>query len=79
MKFEMDCGKQFEKVYSHDAFYKSEALNQIIDKIDDISILTSAIFSKFRYVTYWSHGKLLDADNRSWFIQAFYQLARITE
>ena len=79
MKFEMDCGKQFEEMYSHDAFYKAESLNQIIDKIDNISILTSGIFSKFRYVTYWSHSNLLDSENRSWFIQAFYQLARITE
>ena len=79
LKFEMDCGKQFEDKYSHDAFYKSVALNLIIDQIDDISVLTSGIFSKYRYVTYWSHGHLLDKDNRSWFIQAFYQLARITE
>ena len=79
MKFEMDCGKRFEEVYSHDAFYKAESLNQIIDKIDSISVLTSGIFSKFRYVTYWSHSNLLDAENRSWFIQAFYQLAKITE
>ena len=79
LKFEMDCGKQFEAKYSHDAFYKAESLNQIIDQVDDISVLSSGIFSKYRYVTYWSHSNLLDEDNRSWFIQAFYQLARITE
>ena len=58
---------------------KEKRTHLIIDQIDDISVLTSGIFSKYRYVTYWSHSNLLDEDNRSWFIQAFYQLARITE
>ena len=78
--FEMDCGKRFIEVFSSDAFYNHEALDIIIEDIDDYQLLGSAIFSHWRYVTHWADGSnLLDEEHRFWFITAFGRLAVITE
>lgn len=78
--FEMDCGNSFEEVFPDtNAFKDCRALNKIIDQVEDIGLLTSAIFSKWRYITYWSGGESLLSDkNRPWFILAFSHLAVLT-
>lgn len=78
--FEMDCGNRFIDTFSSDAFYKNDALDKVIDDIDDIEFLGSAIFSHWRYVTHWADcSSLLDEEHRLWFITAFGRLAVITE
>ncbi len=75
----MDTGTEFGNKYGSAALQSPEYLIAIVDRIDDLEALTSGIFSKYRYITHWSFGEhLLDSNNRSWFIQAFYQLERIT-
>lgn len=79
-RFEMDCGKRFIDTFSNDAFYKNDALDKVIDEIDDVDLLGSAIFSHWRYVTHWAdYSSLLDDEHRPWFITAFGRLAVITE
>lgn len=78
--FRMDCGNRFIKKFSSDAFYKSDALNKIIDDVNDVEILGSAIFSRWRYVTHCGFcSSLLDENYCLWFITAFGRLAVITE
>ena len=78
--FEMDCGNKFVDIFSSDAFYKNEELDKVIDSINDVALLGSAIFSHWRYVTHWSDSSsLLDEEHRPWFITAFGRLAVITE
>lgn len=78
--FEMDCGERFVEVFSEAAFNSSEELNKIIDDINDVYLLGSAIFSQWRYVTHWSYcSHLLDDGIRPWFIAAFGRLSAITE
>lgn len=75
--FEMDCGESFQKAFPNtQAFDDYTHFDQIINRIDDISLLGSAIFSKWRYITHWSYCEdLLSPENRAWFIIAFSRLA----
>ena len=77
--FEMDCGNRFIEAYSTEALVSNEALASIINGVNDIDLLASAIFSHWRYVTHWEdHSSLLDDEHRKWFITAFERLAAIT-
>lgn len=78
--FEMDCGNAFETEFpGTNAFSDYEALDKIIGQVQDVSLLGSAIFSKWRYITHWSFGEqLLSPQNRPWFILAFGRLASLT-
>lgn len=77
--FEMDCGKAFIEIFSEDAFYNSEAFEEIIDNVDDLMLLGSAIFSKWRCITHWDYlPNLLEDDSRKWFLSAFSRLSVLT-
>jgi len=78
--FEMDCGKAFEAEFPDtNALNDYEALDKIIEQVQDVSLLCSAIFSKWRYVTHWTFGEqLLSPQNRPWFILAFGRLVALT-
>lgn len=82
--FVMDCGQSFkEKFPGSDAFNNVCALEQIIDDITDVDILSSAVFSKYRYLTHWEIGGenagLLAENNRKWFCLMLSRLSEITE
>ncbi|MDQ0155453.1 hypothetical protein [Robertmurraya andreesenii] len=74
--FEMDCGKSFEDAFPNTkAFSDYTQLKRIINQVEDITLLGSTIFSKWRYITHWSYGEdLLSPENRPWFIIAFSRL-----
>ena len=78
--FNMDCGDAFGRVYG-DAVYNSESLSRIIHRVDDIPLLGSAIFSRWRYFNHWamSAEEILDPRNREWFILALDRLAELTK
>ena len=78
--FEMDCGHAFESVYGN-AIYKCNELKKVIDDIIDISLLGSAIYSRWRYFNHWSYSgaEILEPENREWFIIAFSRLALLSE
>lgn len=77
--FEMNCENRFGETYSTDALYHNEELDKIIDGIDDVELLGSAIFSHWRYVTHRADSSsLLDDEHRMWFITAFGRLVVIT-
>ncbi len=76
LKFEMDCGQAFKAAFPNtNAFYDYKAFEKIIDQVDDINLLGSAIFSKWRYITHWGETSLLRPELRMWFIVAFSRLA----
>lgn len=74
--FVMDCGHAFSEKYGN-AFDDSEELDKIIDDVDDIPLLGSAIYSKWRYFNHWAYSgeEILDPKNRAWFILALSRLA----
>ena len=74
--FKMDCGNAFIEIYSEEAFYNTEVFEEIIDNVDDVMLLGSAIFSKWRCITHWDYiPDLLSEDSRKWFMRAFSRLA----
>ena len=77
--FDMDCAKEFSDKYSNSAFSSTEGLLQVIDNIDDVQVLASGIFSKWRYVTHWVTGDILQLDNRNWMIAALFKLSELTK
>lgn len=77
--FKMDCGQAFDEAYPS-ASQGVKELEAIIDQVDDIPLLGSGIFSRWRYVTHWDqYASLLDANYRPWFIVALTRLASISE
>ncbi len=78
--FKMDCGHAFSKKYGS-AVYNSDALAKIINDITDIPLLGSAIYSRWRFFSYWSYdpASILDNENRQWFILALNRLALLSE
>lgn len=46
--FKMDCGNAFSERYGK-AAYDYEELDKIIDEVNDIEVLGSAIYSRWRY------------------------------
>jgi hypothetical protein len=77
--FDMDCGKAFESSFpDSNAFNDYEALDKIIEQVNDVNLLGSAIFSQWRFVTHWAEASLLDPQYRKWFITAFSRLDVLT-
>ncbi len=77
--FEMDGGKAIKEAYpKSDPLSDTAALQSIINMITDVSILGSAIFSNWRFITHWGETGLLTPDSRAWFICALSRLAELT-
>ena len=74
--FKMDCGNAFERVYG-DAVHNSEALSRIIHRVDDIPLLGSAIFSRWRYFNHWAMSSATNPRDRDWFVQALDRLVEL--
>lgn len=77
--FEMDCGHAFSEKYGT-ASSDSTELDKIIDDVNDIFLLGSAIYSQWRYFNHWAYSgeEILDPKNRAWFILALSRLAILT-
>lgn len=77
--FVMDCGESFEAEFpGKKAFQDAAVLEEVINQIQDIQLLGSAIFSKWRFVTYWTLSSLLEPEYRDWFMIAFSRLVMLT-
>lgn len=78
--FEMDCGNAFSEKYGA-AVNDSTALKQIIDTVDDIPLLGSAVYSQWRYFNHWAYSgeEILERKNREWFIVALNRMALLSE
>lgn len=79
-EFKMDCGEAIIKAFpDNNVFNDWQELDKVIDTIDDVQLLGSAIFSKWRYFNHWAGPgeSITDAANRAWFITALGRLERI--
>ena len=56
---------------------KYDELDKVIDEVNDIQLLGSAIYSRWRYFNHWAYDatSILEFENRSWFILALSRLA----
>lgn len=77
--FMMDCGNAFSDKYGA-AFNDHKELDKIINDVNDIDLLGSAVYSQWRYFNHWAYSgeEILEFRNRSWFILALERLAMLT-
>ena len=71
--FDMDCGESFISKYGEEAWRSVEGLTTVIDKIDDIKLIGSALFSQWRYYNHWSYSDATDKD-KEWFLMLLKRL-----
>lgn len=76
--FEMDCGHSFIKTCGEEAWSSVDGLQRIVDSINDVKLLGSAIFSQWRYFNHWS-GSGPTEEDREWFIIMFRRLKQLSE
>lgn len=65
--FEMDCGSSFIEAYGEEAWCSNQGLLLVIDKINNLKIFGSALFSKWRFFNHWSYGHATEEDKK-WFL-----------
>ena len=77
--FKMDCGSSFSEIYGK-AVFDYEELKLIINQISDISLLGSAIYSRWRYFNHWAYdaASILEEKNRKWFLLALDRLMQLS-
>ena len=76
--FEMDIGQSFIEAYGECAWHHLDCLEPIIDKVDDINIIGSALFSKWRFFNHWSCSPP-EEDDIKWFLLLFRRLRDLSE
>lgn len=78
--FKMDCGHAFAEKFGP-AVNDCNTLERIIDEVDDIPLLGSAIYSQWRYFNHWAYSgaEILEPQNRKWFILALNRLALLSD
>ena len=65
--FEMDCGKSFLIACGEEAWHSHRELTAAVEKIDDMKLLGSALFSQWRYFNHWSYEHATEED-KEWFL-----------
>lgn len=76
--FRMDCGKEFIRMYPECFDMYSKKIETVIDSIEDIDLLGSAVYSQWRYITYWTQGPV-DEETCRWFALVLGQMKKLTE
>ena len=75
--FDMDCGESFIKAYGEPAWNNVQDLKACIDKINDIKIIGSGLFSMWRYFNHWSHNHAGEKE-KEWFLVLLCKLKSLT-
>jgi hypothetical protein len=65
--FEMDCGESFIATYGEKAWNTQGGLPSVINNVDNMKILGSALFSQWRYFNHWACGHATEED-KEWFL-----------
>lgn len=75
--FEMDCGKSFIEAYGEEAWKNERGLSGVIDKMNDLRIMGSGLFSEWRYWSLWSWG-LATEEDKKWFLMLLRRMQELT-
>ena len=78
LEFEMDCGNAFTEAYGQEAWQYAQFIKDNIEKIKDINIIGSGLFSKWRYYNHWSYLHAND-DVIEWFLVLLRRLQELSE
>lgn len=77
--FQMDGGAEFLRLYPGSFDVQSNKLQTVINEIDDVDLLGSAIFSYWRALTHWSGQYELNDEIRSWFLLILKRMRELTK
>ncbi|MDU6032368.1 MAG: hypothetical protein E6Y85_09160, partial [Peptoniphilus harei] len=74
----MELGHKFLRKYGNETG-KLDKLKEIIDEVNEIDLLGSAVFLKWRYFNHWAYdqSEILKEDNINWFILALSHLNQL--
>lgn len=77
--FVMDGGKSWRQIYRGDSFLEPFALLKVINEVEDIGLLGSILYTKWRYLTYGPFGGLDHfRENQLWFVFVLLRLSQLT-
>lgn len=74
--FAMDCGDSLRKRFPGVDPFRAAVLRGRIGAIDDVRLLGSALFSRWRYLTHWLQAPPPE-DAREWFALIFLRLSEL--
>lgn len=75
--FEMDCGQSIIEAYGEEAWKNERRLSEVIDKMNDLRIMGSGLFSEWRYFNHWSWGHATEEDKK-WFLMLLRRMRELT-
>ena len=76
--FEMDCGESFTKTYGREAWRSNKVLSSIIDNTNDIEVLGSGLFSRWRYFNHWAYEHATEEDKK-WFLMILRRIQTLVK
>ena len=77
--FGMDLGEAFKKAFPGINVEKASGFKTVVNSIDDVFFLGTAIFSYWRWLTHWVQwGEIYSDDAKEWFSLAFERLEKIS-
>ena len=75
LEFVMDNGDSFLLAYyKGDELDTRDGLAGVIDEVDNVGLLGSAIYSNWRKITHWSYDSGFSEENKAWFLMALTRL-----
>ena len=74
--FQMDCGKEAERLYPGCLRMNDFDPEAIVNHINDIDLIGSAVFSQWRYLTHWAGVYELNYETCQWFSAMLRQLKK---
>lgn len=77
--FQMDTGNEFNRRYPSCFNSNSTELEKVTTSIEDVDLLGSAVFSKWRYMTHWAYMFTIDENDRNWFRLILKQMMELTK
>ncbi len=77
--FQMDGGAEFERQYPGCFDVHNTKLQSVINEIDDVDLLGSAVFSYWRYLTHWAGPYELNEEICTWFLLILSRMRGVTK
>ena len=75
----MDCSHEFDRLYPGSSQIPSTELDAMINSIQDVDLLGSAVYSQWRYLTHWAGFYELDKDTCHSFKIILRQMKELTK
>ena len=77
--FGMDLGESLKKAFPGVNVEKAAGFKTVVNSIDDVFFLGTAIFSYWRWLTHWmGWGEIYSDDAKEWFMLAFDRLQELS-